>query len=140
MKMIKRYSELINLPTFEERFEYLQMKGSIGIDTFGFDRYLNQNFYHDAAWLKARDKVIIRDNACDLGIEDRDIGGTIIVHHLNPITKEDIFNREDWIFDPEYLICTSHRTHLAIHYGDSSLLEKSSPVERKPNDTSPWRH
>lgn len=131
---------MIQLLTFEERFDYLQMKGTIGLDTFGFDRYLNQMFYHDAAWLKARDKVIIRDNACDLGIEDRDISGIIIVHHLNPITKDDVMNRAPWIFDPEFLICTSHRTHMAIHYGDKSLLIKSEPVERKPNDTCPWRH
>ena len=140
MKKIRRYSELIRLPTFEERFDYLQMHGSIGVDTFGFDRYLNQRFYHDSAWLKARDEVIIRDNACDLGIEDRDIGGAIIVHHLNSISKEDLLNRASWIFDPEYLICTSHRTHLAIHYGDVSLLEKSDLIERTLNETCPWRH
>lgn len=138
--MIRTYSELIQLPTFEERYEYCRVKGRVGEDTFGHDRYLNQNFYqNDPEWLRVRDYVIIRDNGCDLGVEGREIYGSIIVHHLNPITANDIINRTKYLLDPEYLICTVKRTHDAIHYGDSSLLIKD-PIVRRPNDTCPWRH
>jgi hypothetical protein len=138
-QLIRTYSELITLPTFEERFEYLKLGGRVGAETFGFDRSLNQILYQRSPkWKKARDIVIIRDSGCDLGIEGREIYGKIIVHHMNPITMEDILKERDWIFDPEFLICTVHNTHNAIHYGDENLLTKA-PVERTPNDTCPWK-
>lgn len=136
---IKTYSELITFPTFEERYRYLKLDGVIGEDTFGFDRYLNQEFYQrDQEWKRIRDFVIIRDQGCDLGVEGREIRGKILVHHMNPITKEDILKRSEFLLNPEYLICTLKSTHDAIHYGDENLLMKG-PVERKPNDTCPWR-
>ena len=136
--MIRTYSELITLPTFEERFEYLRLGGKVGAETFGFDRYLNQIFYKSDKWLSVRDKVIIRDNGCDLGIEGREIYGRILVHHMNPITIDDIVNYSSWILDPEYLITTVKNTHDAIHYSDENLLIKD-PIERRKNDTCPWR-
>ena len=136
---IKTYSELISLPTFEERFRYLQLKGSVGKDTFGFDRYLNQNFYRSAAWKRVRDQVIIRDNGCDLGIEDRLIYGKVLIHHMNPINTRDILDLTEFLLNPEYLICVSHTTHNAIHYGDEDLLIKE-PASRTKNDTCPWKH
>lgn len=136
---IRTYSELITLSTYIERFNYLKLGGKVGEDTFGFDRYLNQQFYHkDPRWRSTRDKVIIRDNGCDLGMEGYEIQGKIIVHHMNPITMDDIINKRDWIYDPEFLICTVHNTHNAIHYGDENLLFKG-PVVRTPNDTCPWK-
>lgn len=133
------YSELITLPTYIERFNYLKLGGRVGADTFGFDRYLNQKFYHlDRDWLSSRDFVIVRDNGCDLGMEGYEIRGKIIVHHMNPITMDDIIKKRDWIYDPEFLICTVHNTHNAIHYGDENLLSKA-PVERTPFDTCPWK-
>lgn len=135
---IRTYSELILLPTFEERFEYLKLDGRVGEDTFGFDRYLNQLFYRSPEWRRIRDQVIVRDNACDLGIEGRDIYGRVLIHHMNPITARDIENRTDLLLNPEYLICTIHDTHNAIHYGDENLLGKL-PVERRANDTCPWK-
>lgn len=135
---IKTYSELILLPTFEERFEYLRLDGRVGEDTFGFDRYLNQLFYRSHEWRKIRDYVIVRDNACDLGVEGYDIYGKILIHHLNPITVRDIEGRTDFLLDPEYLISTTHNTHNAIHYGDENLIIKA-PIERRPNDTCPWK-
>lgn len=137
-KMIRTYSELITLPTFEERFEYLRLGGKVGAETFGFDRYLNQIFYKSDKWLSVRDEVIIRDNGCDLGIEGREIYGRILVHHMNPITMDDIVNHSSWILDPEYLITTVKNTHDAIHYSDENLLIKD-PIERRKNDTCPWR-
>lgn len=140
MKIIKTYSELITLPTFEERYRYLRLGGRVGEETFGFDRYLNQNFYrYDDEWLEVRDFVIQRDNGCDLAIEDREIKTRIIVHHINPITKDDILQRTSRLLDPENLVCTIKSTHDAIHYGDESLLILA-PVERTKNDTCPWRH
>lgn len=138
MTNTKSYSELIKLGTFEERFEYLKLNGRVGESTFGYDRYLNQLFYTTAEWKAARNLVIIRDNGCDLGIDDRIIGGRIFIHHINPITKEDILNRHQKLFDPENLICVSKLTHDAIHYGDENLLIKA-PIERSKNDTCPWR-
>lgn len=135
---IKTYSELISLPTFEERFRYLQLKGSVGKDTFGFDRYLNQNFYRSAAWKRVRDQVIIRDNGCDLGMEDRLIYGKVLIHHMNPINVRDILDLTEFLLNPEYLICVSHATHNAIHYGDENLLIKE-PVIRTKNDTCLWK-
>ena len=136
---IKTYSEIITLHTFEERYEYLRLGGRVGEETFGFDRYLNQMFYQrDREWKEVRDYVIIRDNGCDLAIEGREINGIIIVHHMNPITIDDIVNRTKYLLDPEYLISTIKNTHDAIHYGDSSLLY-TGPIERSINDTCPWR-
>ena len=135
---IRTYSELIRLPTFEERFRYLQLSGSVGKETFGFDRYINQNFYRSSAWKRVRDRVIIRDNGCDLGIEDRIIYGRILIHHMNPITDEDILNLTGILLNPEYLICVTHETHNAIHYGDEDLLIKE-PIARFKNDTCPWK-
>jgi hypothetical protein len=140
MTNIKCYSELITIPSYEGRFEYLQLDGIVGKETFGFDRYLNQQFYNSYEYRKFRREMIIRDMGCDLGIEERPIGGLIILHHINPIALEDILNRNIRILlDPENTICTAHRTHNAIHYGDSSLLI-TNPIERRPNDTCPWRH
>lgn len=136
---IRTYSELITLPTFKERYEYLRLGGRVGEDTFGFDRYLNQAFYKSEEWRSIRDYVITRDNGCDLGMEGHEIFGRILIHHMNPIRKEDIINRSDILLNPEYLICTIKNTHDAIHYGDESLLV-IAPVERRKNDTCPWRH
>lgn len=136
--MIRTYSELITFPTFEERYRYLRLDGKVGEDTFGFDRWLNQLFYKDREWRAIRDEVIIRDNGCDLGIPDREIHSRIIVHHMNPITKDDILYRSAFLLNPEYLICTVKNTHDAIHYGDEGLLVKV-PIERTRNDTCPWR-
>lgn len=136
---IRTYSELISLPTFEERYRYLRLNGSVGKETFGFDRYLNQNFYRSDAWKKVRDKVIVRDNGCDLGIEDRIICGKILIHHMNPINDKDILDCTDILLNPEYLICVTHSTHNAIHYCNEDLLIKV-PVARTKNDTCPWKH
>lgn len=138
MTSIRTYSELIKLETFEERYSYLRLGGTVGQETFGFDRYLNQLFYTTDEWRSLRDFVIIRDCGCDLGIPGREIPNRIIVHHMNPITKDDILQRSKFLLDPEYLICTLKTTHDAIHYGDESLLLKP-PVERRKNDTCPWK-
>lgn len=135
---IRNYTELSRLQTFEERYEYLKLGGEVGKDTFGFDRYLNQNFYTSMEWRSVRDHVILRDLGCDLGIEGREIQTRPIIHHLNPITKEDIENLTRYLLDPEYLITTTHQTHNAIHYGDASKLLRD-PIERRPGDTCPWR-
>ena len=138
MMKIRTYSELIMLPTFKERYEYLKLGGKVGEETFGFDRYLNQKFYKSKEWRDIRDYVILRDNACDLGIEDREIHSRIIIHHMNPITKYDIVNQTEFLTNPDYMICTLKRTHDAIHYGDDSILF-SDIVIRSKNDTCPWR-
>lgn len=138
MDKIRRYSEMICLPTFEERFEYLKLGGAVGVDTFGFDRYVNQVFYNSPEWKRIRDRVIIRDNGCDLGIADREIGRRVIIHHMNPITVEDIRFATDALLNPEFLICVSHDTHNAIHYGDAEQLPKNF-IPRSPNDTCPWK-
>lgn len=136
---IRTYEELSKLKTFEERYEYLKLDGSVGEETFGYDRYLNQKFYkYDPDWKKIRDEVIFRDNGCDLGIEGREINGLILVHHMNPITKDDILNRSQYLLNPNYLITTIKSTHDAIHYGSEDLLMKD-PVVRSKNDTCPWR-
>lgn len=135
---IRTYSELIQYDSFIERFRYLKLGGKVGEDTFGFDRYLNQQFYKSKEWRLLRDQIIIRDMGCDLGIPDRDIFDRIIIHHMNPLTKEDIINRTEFLLDPKYMICVTKRTHDAIHYGDESLLFDTL-VERTPNDTCPWR-
>lgn len=136
--IIRTYSELITLPTFEERYQYLRLNSSIGKETFGFDRYINQSFYRSQEWKRVRDLVIIRDNGCDLGIEDREIYGRIYIHHMNPLLPKDFHNATDFLLNPEYLICATHTTHNAIHFGDEDLLMKN-PIERKPNDTCPWK-
>ena len=135
---LRRYSELARLKTFEERYEYLRIGGLVGDSTFGFDRYLNQLLYTSQRWKLTRNKVIIRDNGCDLGIEGRDIYDKIIIHHMNPLIIDNLREPDDSIFDPEYLICVSHSTHNAIHFGDASLLQRDY-VPRRPNDTCPWK-
>ena len=136
---IRTYSELIKFDTFEKRFEYLKVNGKVGEDTFGFDRYLNQVFYRSKEWKHIRDQIIFRDNGCDLGVEGYDIYGKIIIHHINPIVIDDLRHNSEFLLDPEYLICTTLSTHNAIHYGDCNLIS-SSPIERKLNDTCPWKH
>ena len=147
---IRTYSELITIPTFEERYEYLRLDGKVGKETFGYDRYLNQVLYNSPEWRRFRDEIIVRDNGCDLAHEDYEIKSwidengkikhqLIIIHHINPITIEDIKNRNPMIFDPENVITTTLNTHNAIHYGDKSLL-LTGPIERTRNDTCPWRH
>lgn len=135
---IKSYSELRRLSTFEERYNYLRLRGRVGEDTFGFDRVFNQMFYRSREWKAVRDQVIIRDNGCDLGIEGYEIHGRILIHHMNPITLEDIQGNTDFLMNPEYLISTTHLTHNAIHYGDESLIQRA-PVERSRFDTCPWK-
>ncbi len=139
-KIIRTYSRLILLLTFEERFEYLKLGARIGESTFGFERHLNQVFYRSPEWKEIRRKVILRDEGCDLAIADREILDRIEIHHINPITAEDIENREAILFDLDNLICVSPNTHKAIHYGDASLLMRSKPVVRRPNDTCPWKN
>ena len=143
MKNIKTYSELITIPTFEERFEYLKLDGQVGVETFGFNRYLNQAFYKSDEWLSIRDYVITRDNGCDLGMEGYEIYGQILIHHINPITIDDVLNLNPCLTDLENLICVTNTTHNMIHYG----LYKNSTIggsliygaDRKPNDTCPWK-
>ena len=137
--MIRSYTELIQLSTFEDRFNYLKLNGVVANETFGFDRYLNQQFYKSAEWKKVRQQVIIRDRGCDLGCQDREICGQIIIHHMNPISLEDIERNPEILLDPEYLICVSLDTHNAIHYGDSDYTNRNVVVERRPGDTTPWR-
>lgn len=135
---MRTYSELIKLPTLSERFEYLKLGGVIGEDTFGFERYLNQNFYRSAVWKKIRNEVIIRDNGCEMGLENYPISGRIIIHHMNPVDSDDIIHQRDILLNPEFLICVGNQTHNAIHYGSIDLLPQD-PIERKPNDTCPWK-
>ena len=137
--IIKSYSKMLTFPTLEERFRYLELKGSVGKDTFGYDRYLNQILYHSGEWKSFRNDIIIRDNGCDLACEGYEIHQRILIHHINPITVEDVLNRSPKVFDPENVVCVSHITHNAIHYGDENLL-MTAPVERSQNDTCPWRH
>lgn len=138
MMSIKTYSELITIPTYKERFEYLKLGGVVGRDTFGYDRYLNQAFYNSPEWKHFRRDIIIRDNGCDLACEGYNIRGRIILHHINPITYEDLINRSSILFDQENIVCVTHNTHNAIHYGDSNLLT-TGPIERTTNDTCPWK-
>jgi hypothetical protein len=136
--VIRTYSELIRIPTFEERFEYLRFRSNVGEDTFGFDRYLNQKFYHSAEWKRIRRDIIIRDEGRDLAMPGYELDEHIIIHHMNPIKPDDLSNVPDEILNPEYLVCVSKRTHDAIHFGDKSLLPKL-PAVRTPNDTCPWK-
>lgn len=135
--MIRTYTELLTLETFEERFEYLRLRGSVGQATFGFDRYLNQLFYRSQRWRQLRNEIIIRDGACDLAMFGFDIHDRIFIHHMNPLTEEDLLHDREHMYDPEFLICTSFNTHNAIHYSDTSLL-KEQYVERQPGDTILW--
>ena len=135
---MRNYRELSRLKTFDERFEYLKIGGFVGESTFGFERYLNQTLYNSSKWRRLRNQIIIRDNGCDLGVEGYEIQGIIIVHHMNPISVDDLKDFSDDIFNPEYLICVSLTTHNAVHYGDKSLIPQE-PVERRPGDTCPWK-
>lgn len=135
---MKTYSEAISIQTYLERFRYLQIGGKIGDETFGYDRYLNQTLYRTAEWKRFRREIIVRDNGCDLACDGYEIVGNILVHHINPITIDDVLNRDPKIFDPENVISTCLNTHNAIHYGDESLLI-TEPVERTPFDTCPWK-
>ncbi len=137
--IIRTYSELIRIPTFEERYNYLKLESEIGIETFGFERYLNQRFYRSKEWKSLRDEIIVRDHGCDLGIVGYEIYDKIYIHHMNPITADDIRNNTEYLMNPEFLISTTHDTHNAIHYGNSDLLNASVLVERTKNDTCPWR-
>lgn len=140
MNKIRCYSELIKLKTFKERYEYLKLDGKVGEETFGFDRWLNQAFYKSKEWQRIRNDVIARDLGCDLGCIDREIiDEMILIHHMNPISKEDIINKTDFLLNPEYLITTIDNTHRAIHYGNEEMLYQP-PVERFKNDQCPWRH
>lgn len=133
----RSYSELRRFTTFEERFAYLSLRGEVGRATFGFDRWINQQFYRSREWKQVRDYVIVRDEGCDLGIPGYDIHARLLVHHMNPIVPDDLVQGEEGVLDPEYLITTTHRTHNAIHYGDESLIRRA-PVERRPGDTKLW--
>lgn len=135
---IRTYTELMKLRTFRERFEYLKLDGLVGEETFGFERYLNQQFYHSWEWRRIRDQVIARDLGCDLAMEGYEIHEQILIHHMNPITVADIRHSTEFLVDPDYLICVTKNTHTAIHYGDASMLI-TEPIERTPNDTSPWK-
>lgn len=136
--MIRTYSELIKFDTFIDRFNYLKLKGVVGAETFGFDRYLNQALYNSYKWKRARREVIKRDGACDLGVSGYEIFDYLVVHHMNPLSPEQIEDGDESIFDPEFLICTFGLTHKAIHFSDESLLPKGL-IERRPNDTCPWK-
>lgn len=139
MRTIRTYSELMRLPTFEERFKYLKLDGKVGQDTFGFDRYLNQGFYNSKEWKSIRDRIIVRDKGRDLAMEGHEIFSRIYIHHMNPITVDDLVHSSEFLLNPDYLICVSYNTHNAIHYGDENLLA-TAPIERTRNDTCPWRH
>ena len=135
---MKTYKEMSRLKTFEERYKYLRLRGAVGEDTFGFDRFINQRFYRSVEWKRIRNQVIIRDDGCDLGDPDHPINGRVIIHHMNPIRKEDFDIDPEFILNPDYLVCVSHNTHNAIHYGDENLLPKEWQP-RQPNDTCPWK-
>lgn len=139
--VVRTYTELIQLPDFISRYEYLRLKGNVGEDTFGYDRWLNQDFYTSKEWRKFRREIISRDLGCDLACQDRPFlqGETVVIHHMNPIDKNDILNHTEFLMDPEYVIATSDTTHRAIHYGDESMLKVFEPMLRQPNDQCPWR-
>lgn len=139
MTIYRTYERMLDFPTFEDRFEYLCLGGRGGILTFGTSRYLNQLFYRSREWKDVREDVIIRDMGCDLGVEGYEINGTVYVHHINPITKDDIYERRASVLDPNNLVCVTYPTHKALHYGNIDMLSLSLPVERTPNDTCPWK-
>ncbi|QJD49586.1 HNH endonuclease [Gordonia phage Secretariat] len=134
---IRRYSELVKIDSFIDRFRYLVLHGSLGTATFGFDRHINQSFYRSSEWRRIRQHVIARDLGCDLGVADHEIYDKILIHHMNPMRVEDIVEGNESIIDPEFLICTSHKTHNAIHFGDENQLPKVQVV-RRPGDTKLW--
>lgn len=136
---IRTYRELIQLPTLKERFRYLKLSGAVGKATFGYDRYLNQNFYKSQDWKRLRNEIIVRDDGCELGLEDHPIAGRIFIHHMNPIDDEDIINSTEYLMNPDYLICVSHDMHNAIHYGNEDILRAKDFMPRTPNDTCPWK-
>ena len=139
MRHNKCYSDLIKFKTFEERFKYLEMGGHIGIESFGYDRYLNQAFYKSPDWRKLRNQIILRDGGMDLGVDGYPLNGRVIIHHINPISVDDVLEFNPDIFNPEYLISCSHQTHNALHYGNEDYLNRFKIIERRPNDTIPWR-
>lgn len=136
---MKTYNELRQLDTFEDRYNYCRLNADVGGETFGFDRYLNQNFYKSAEWKKVRREVIVRDNGCDLGLADHPIGGRIYIHHLNPLSVDDFADSTEMLLNPNNLICVSQATHNAIHFGDDTVVRDKTLVERKPGDTTLWR-
>lgn len=138
-KVFRNYTELSRLSSYSERFEYLKLAGRVGSETFGFDRIFNQQFYRSNLWNRIRNEVILRDNGCDLGIPGYEIGGRVIIHHMNPITIDDLEKQTSYLLNPEYLICVSHETHNALHYGDDSYVERTRVVVRTPFDTCPWK-
>lgn len=135
----RTYTELTQFTTFEERLRYLRLDSMVGADTFGFDRYLNQRFYRSAEWRAIRHEIIVRDSACDLGLPDYEIDGKIYIHHMNPITVDDLEHSSIYLLNPEFLICVSHATHNAVHYGSEETPQIHDLIERRPNDTIPWR-
>ena len=137
MSKIRTYKELSRLESFEERYQYLKLEGVVGETTFGFDRWVNQEFYRSWEWKATRDRVIVRDNGCDLGVPGYEIHANLLIHHMNPISMKDIEHGEEWILDPNFLITTSRRTHNAIHYGDETLLPRG-PITRTSGDTKLW--
>ena len=141
LPLIRTYTELIQLPTFIERYRYLKLGGKIGEETFGWERYLNQKFYQSHEWREFRRQIILRDNGCDLGMEGYEFGPneTVLIHHMNPINTKDIVNRTEYLMNPEYVISVRKKTHDAIHYGDESLIMEYELVVRRPNDTCPWK-
>lgn len=138
LKMTRTYSELLRIPSFRERYEYLRLDGQVGVETFGFDRFINQKFYRSKEWKSIRDYVIVRDNGCDLAMDGFDVRGRIYIHHMNPILLRDIVDQTEFLLNPDYLITTTFNTHQAIHYGDESLLV-TEPILRTKNDTCPWK-
>lgn len=136
---IRTYRELIQMPTLKERFRYLKLSGAVGKATFGYDRYLNQNFYRSQDWKRLRNEIIVRDDGCELGLEDHPIAGRIFIHHMNPIDDEDIINSTEYLMNPDYLVCVSHDMHNAIHYGNEDILRAKDLIPRTPNDTCPWK-
>ncbi len=139
MGSLRCYRDLHSLTTFEDRFNYLKLHGTVGSDTFGFDRFLNQKFYRSSEWKRIRDQIILRDEGCDLGIPDHPIYGRIIIHHMNPISIENLIEPDIYTLDPNYLICVSHDTHNALHYGDDDYLNRNKIIFRSKNDTTPWK-
>jgi len=137
---MRTYTELSKLPTFEERYHYLKLGGGVGEETFGAERYLNQKFYRSTEWKRIRDQVIVRDMGCDMGLNGYEINGPIYIHHMNPFRAQDLYHNPEVLLDPEYLVCVKQATHNAIHYGDDTILSTNIVVERKPNDTCPWRN
>ena len=135
----RSYSEMLEFPTFDERFEYLKLGGKFGTLTFGSSRYLNQSFYSSHEWRDVRNEVVVRDNGCDLAVDGLEINSTIFIHHINPLTRELVYNHDWSVLDPENLVCVCYNTHKALHYGDGSMLELAKPAVRMPNDTCPWR-